>query len=113
MNNIIPISALMGIDLRTRSFFRRDIEHSSSVFDYNVVLDFADVQFISRSVADELCEILSQYPQMKTIGMDGDVRKMFDIVKTGREKPREYTDTNAKVVHLRTQKDMDAFFSTF
>ena len=113
MNNVILIASLIGNDLRTRSFFRRDIEKLTRPYNYIVTLDFEGVQFVSRSVADELCEILHDYPLMKSTGMTGDVKKMYDIVVRGRELPRVYSEVNIEIVHLSTMKEMEDFFSSF
>lgn len=110
---VISVASIIGVDLRPRSFFRRDIERVSQPLDHNIVLDFTAVQFISRSVADELCEILSEYPQIEVTGTFGDVKKMFDVVLNSRNSPREYSGNEATVFHLQNQKDMEAFFSTF
>lgn len=113
MNNVISIASLIGNDLRTRSFFRRDIERLTSPCNHIATLDFNGVRFVSRSVADELCEILQEYPFMKSTGMTGDVKQMYDIVVRGRKSPRVYPEVNVEVVHLKTMKDMEEFFSTF
>lgn len=112
-NDILPIASLIGDDLRTRSFFRRDIERLTIPCNHIATLDFNGVKFVSRSVADELCEILNEYPLMDIAGMTGDVKKMYDIVVKGRMSPRVYSDVNVEVVHLKTMKDMEEFFSTF
>lgn len=113
MNNILPIASLIGDDLRTRSFFRRDIERLTTPCNHIATLDFNGVKFISRSVADELCEILNEYPFIKLTGMTGDVKKMYDIVIKSRMSPRVHSEVNVEVVHLKTMKDMEEFFSTF
>ena len=50
---------------------------------------------------------------MDIAGMTGDVKKMYDIVVKGRMSPRVYSEVNVEVVHLKTMKDMEEFFSTF
>lgn len=113
MTNTISIMSLLGNDLRTRLFFRRDIEKLVSCYGDNIELDFSKVLFVSRSVADEICNILQEYPLIRISGMTGDVKMMYDVVVRGRNSPREYSDVNAKVYHLGTIKEMREFFSTF
>ncbi len=68
---------------------------------------------MSRSVADELCNILQEFPNIKSFGMTGEVIKMFDIVVRGRQRPREYSEVNAEAVNLSTIKEMEEYFSRF
>lgn len=113
MKIIISIADTIGKDIRTRSFFRRDIERLTADNNHNAVLDFNDVEFISRSVADELCEILHEYPEMSAINIVGSVKSMYDIVVKGRETPRTYQKPNINVVQLTTIKDMERYFPCF
>ena len=109
----IYISKSIGTDLRTRSFFRRDfvklVEHAKG----EVVADFTNVVFISRSVADEIYNLLCDYPNVKIQGLSGDAEMMYSIVVKGRNNPRVYPNSRIKVIHLETLEDMDKFFSSF
>lgn len=113
MLHTIQIRSLIGDDLRTRSFFRRDIEKASCLYNGDVELDFNNVNFMSRSVADELCNILEDHSLIKVSGMSGDVKKMYDIVVRGRKNPRHYDNVKTEAVELSTIKDMEEFFSEF
>ncbi len=110
MHNNIIITTHLGKDLRTRSFFRSDIERLIDKDYQDSILDFSGVEFISRSVADEICNLLIDYPSLSISGMEGDVKNMFELVVRGREEPREYPTLNAKVYHLKTFKEMHDFF---
>lgn len=109
MKKVIYISRNLGADLRTRSFFRRDIEKLIVPFDGDILLDFDGVDFISRSVADEICNLLEDYPMLSITGMDGDVEMMYKVVVSGRSKPREYPKMNVKVYHLKNMKELSDF----
>lgn len=109
----IKIAIEIGRDIRTRSFFRRDIEQLIGHKKDDIVLDFQNVEFISRSVADEICNLLQDYPSIKVDGMSGDVEKMYKIVQDGRNKPRVYPEMNAKVYHLKNMKELTEFFCAF
>lgn len=113
MSYTVSIGSVIGDNLRTRSFFRRDVEKVSSACNYDVTLDFSRVKFMSRSVADELCNILQEFPNIKSSGMAGEVKKMFEIVVRGRQRPREYSEVNAEAVNLSTIKEMEEYFSRF
>lgn len=47
-------------------------------------LDLSEVEFVSRSVADELVK-QSESSGFELKGMDGDVEDMFDLVQRGRK----------------------------
>jgi hypothetical protein len=106
----IQISADIGRDIRTRSFFRRDIDKLIEKVSDNVVLDFTDVVFISRSVADEICNVLVDYNNLDVSGMSGDVEMMFTVVRNGRSRPRVYPSGDVKIVQLNTLDEMERFF---
>lgn len=103
----------IGDDLRTRSFFRRDVENLIRNHTASITLDFNGVRFISRSVADEICNILERHVQMEVSGMTGNVKTMYDLVVEGRRNPRVYPDVNARVVQLNSMKEVNEFFSKF
>lgn len=88
MYNTVSIASRIGSDLRIRSFFRRDIEHLLKGYQDHITLNFEGVVFISRSVADEICNLQSDYPDLQLTGMEGDVEKMYNVVSKGREKTR-------------------------
>lgn len=112
MKKTIHISREIGVDLRTRSFFRRDLERIIPSNQMEIELDFTDVVFISRSVADELYTLLHECPTMRIKGMAHDVEMMYNVVKNGRKRPRVYPENNTRVVHLNTMKEMECFFAS-
>lgn len=113
MDNTISVISAMGDDLRTRSFFRRDVENLIRNHTANMVLDFNGVQFVSRSVADEICNILEQYQDLTIKGMAGNVKTMYDLVVKGRRNPRVYPEVNARMVQLNSMEEVNEFFSQF
>lgn len=111
MDNIISVISTMGDDLRTRSFFRRDVENLIRRHNTSITLDFNGVLFISRSVADEIYNVLQQYREMAIKGMTGNVKTMYDLVVKGRLNPRVYPEINATVVQLTNMAEVNDFFS--
>lgn len=109
----INILSNLGNDLRTRSFFRRDIEGLLNNEDDKIVLNFSGVKFISRSVADEIYNVLCDYPNTTIEGMSGDVLMMYSVVSRGRKQTRIFPSGDINVVHLRTMDEMNSFFSKF
>ncbi len=110
--NTIYIATSIGKDIRTRSFFRRDIENLLN-HNESVTLDFSEVIFISRSVADELYNVLEDYPLVQLDNLERDVKMMYSVVERARKQPRHYDDNNIEIIKLHTLKEMDEFFSSF
>lgn len=72
------------------------------------ILDFSDVTFISRSVADELCNLPEKFPFLEFSGMNEEVEMMHNIVSKGRDVKRVYT-SKAKVsvtYNCKTMEDL-------
>lgn len=108
----IHISTVIGLDIRTRSFFRRDIESLMPTNGTETILDFSNVVFISRSVADEIYNVVCDYPNTLIEGMTGDVNKMYNVVCNSRRNPRVYSSTgNIKVIQLNSLDDMERILS--
>lgn len=114
MKHLIYVKDAIGADIRTRSFFRRDAERLIGGLGVEAVLDFAGVEFISRSVADEICNLLAVHRQLSVVGMSGDVEMMYHVVVNGRSAPRQYpATTGIKVYHLRTMEEMASALCAF
>lgn len=69
-----------------------------------VVLDLSGVEFVSRSFADELYNIITDCPTVRTEGAHGIVAPMLAAVEQGRSKPRHRERDDAEVVEAH---DMD------
>lgn len=107
----IQISKAIGNDIRTRIFFRRDIERLVNPTD-EVCLDFSGVVFVTRSVADEMYNVSLDFPRVSIINLEGEVKKMYDVVERGRENPRVFEETNFKTVKLESIHDAIRFFES-
>lgn len=100
----IHIKSLLGTEIRSRMTngdrIRNEIRKAGTPA---ILLDFSEVQFVSRSFADELCMILDEHPNIKIFGDQGVVRSMIDTVMTARKRVRQ-RDTSCdkqdiKVLH--------------
>lgn len=99
----------IGDDIRTRIFFRRDIESMiNSSSEYR--LDFSGVVFITRSVADEIYNIKLDYPKLEVVNLQGEAKKMYDVVARGRLTPRVYEDTHFENVRLNNIEETIRYF---
>lgn len=107
----IKISILIGTDIRTRNFFRQDINRILER-EKEALLDFSNVKFVSRSVADEIYNILLDYPRVRVCRLEGDVAMMYSIVRHSRLTKRKFEPANIPIVTLKTMDDLMRFFST-
>lgn len=55
----------------------------------NVYLDFSNVDFISRSFADELLNIIEKTKRIKIANLNPDLKKFLQIVKKTKEKTKK------------------------
>lgn len=85
--DIIRLHEIFGDEILSRANIKRlyDI-----VTDDTAELSFANVAFISRSVADELCNLIDAFSDITLSGMSDDVALMLELVKKGRGRKREY-----------------------
>lgn len=113
MATIIKVASILGKDLRTRAFFHRDILRLTSTISGEIVLDFSNVIFISRSVADEIFNMQNDIPRLRLSGMHGEVEAMYRIVRNARTSKRVYPAGSIKVLHLQNLKEMSAYFASF
>ncbi len=103
----INMATLVAPIISSRDVFlavREEIERQSQPV---VQLDFADVQFISRSAAHELLQMKEQLankePKVQVEFQDtsGDVAKMLRVVASNRAVPKEPTEpTEIKAVSI-------------
>lgn len=101
----INISQICGNEVLSRSNIRNLY---SNIDTSTLYLDFDNVSFISRSAADELCEILSAHPDIDVINLSEEVSTMIEIVKKGRASRRDLA-SKAKVsmtVNCRSMDDL-------
>lgn len=113
MKHEIFVKDTIGTDLRTRSFFRRDVERLIGLNGDDISLDFSDVEFVSRSVADEICNLLVDHPSLEVKDMEGDVEMMYRVVVNGRNVPRKFPVSDIKVYHIRNMQEMSAYLCAF
>jgi hypothetical protein len=101
----IYLRELCGTEVLSRSNARKLYDN---IDEETEIVDMSEVSFVSRSVADELCNVKDMYPSLRFVGMEEDVRTMLDIVQKGRRSKRDYT-SKAKIsvtVNCRTMDDL-------
>lgn len=91
--NTIKLSTLLGENITSRS----SLQILCNILKSNDVIDMSDIVFISRSVADELCNFEESYNIM-FVGMSDFTRKMLSLVRKNRNKPRKRQKQDSKFV---------------
>ena len=91
MGKIVKIEELIGTDVRSRS---------------------NAVTFVSRSFADELCNILDKFKNVELENMDHIVQSMIDAVKSGRTKKRIRSEDNSEIKVFDNIDSLSSFLST-
>lgn len=113
----INIQSLLGSDIRSRSgcaTIRKAI-NDTAMQSVAVVIDFTGVVHISRSFADELCEILDNtktlnHPSVR--GMSDTVSIMYRIVSEGRRCKRIRNEAKGDIETFADMESLSKFLST-
>ena len=111
MGKIVKIEELIGTDVRSRSnagIIQAALDGETD----KVVLDFSMVTFVSRSFADELCNILDKFKNVELENMDHIVQSMIDAVKSGRTKKRIRSEANSEIKVFDNIDSLSSFLST-
>jgi hypothetical protein len=105
MNNVIKMATVISTDIRSRknAEILKSMIHPGS----KVMLDFQGVTFISRSVADEICDIIEHSKAtVDKSNMCLLVENMLRAVENGRNKKRERPEIDDKDIIIC--KDMES-----
>lgn len=99
----IKLSDICGMEVLSRANIRKLYDYVDCTTE---TIDMSDITFISRSVADELCNLCNKFPQLSLVGLSDNVDTMLKIVHKGRSMKREYK-SKAKVSMTFNCKTMD------
>lgn len=99
----LRIVDICGVEILSRAAIRRlyDIIKTPAI-----KLDMSDVSFISRSVADELCNFMEQRPASELINCSHNVAEMLAIVKTGRHQKRKIEKAQSYIISCRSMEEL-------
>jgi len=86
MKNLVPIKKRFLIFRDEAKKIDRMSEKTSS---QNIYFDFLNVDFISRSFADELLNIIREKKRIKIINLKPHLAKFFEIIKNTKEKTKK------------------------
>lgn len=112
MEKVFSVSERLGTDVRTRA-------NADAIWDFLknnasgvVVLDFSGVVFISRSFADEICNVTDSYSQVKLRNASGTAKTMLDTVAESRKHKRVREKDDSEVIDLEDMGSLSSFLAT-
>ena len=111
MDKVFKISELISPDIRSRAsanIIRSIIDGLND----RIVLDFANVTFISRSFADELYNVLKEHSNLTLANESDFVKSMLTAVKQGRENKNRLINDTSEVKEIKDMKSLELFLST-
>jgi len=88
----IKLKELFGTEVLSRASIRRIYDF---VDDETTSIDMSGIQFISRSVADELCNVTDEFNKLILTNMLDKVSKMISIVSKGRKAGHQFYSRNS------------------
>ena len=111
MKQTIKLREIYTADLYTRSRaaeLRNLIEKSSD----EVELDFEQINFMSRSFADELCNIMDDMRAVRftMTNRSNEVETMMTKVAEGRSRERKHGVGNAKIFKIKNLDELSKLF---
>lgn len=111
MEKAISIRSLIGSEVRSRTNAEKiaaALADNGEVY----IIDFEGVTFVSRSFADELCNMMDQNSKIRLINEDPFVKRMIDIVLAGRKRLRQREDNNDSIISFSTIDELKKFMMT-
>lgn len=108
----IKIKDLISKDIRSRyngNILRAAVDGEEG----QIVLDFSEVEFITRSFADELYNIVSEKDNLTIENMSDFVGTMYDTVRKGRQHGRRPVESNAQMLEFKDMKSLSEYLKTF
>ena len=110
MKQTIKLNTIYSADLYTRS---RASELRACINEEvtEVTLDFEGIGFMSRSFADEVCNIIDDNKSIKFefINRNADVEAMMNKVAEGRSQERKRGISNAKMYEFEDMESLSKF----
>lgn len=111
MDKVIKISALISTDIRSRAN-ARIISSTIDGVDENVILDFTDVTFVSRSFTDELYNLMNEHRNITLAHMNDFVQSMYDVVVQSRKSKRVFKTESSEFKEFDDMKSLASFLAT-
>ena len=110
MKQLIKMGSLYSADLYTRSRASelRSCIHADVT---DITLDFEGIGFMSRSFADEICNIMDDNKTIRFefVNRNSDVEAMMTKVSEGRSQERKRGISNAKIYKFKDMESLSKF----
>lgn len=111
MEKVFNISELISTDIRSRAN-ANIIRSAIDGIEGDIVLDFKDVKFVSRSFADELYNVMNEHDGITLINESDFVKSMIDAVTQGRRKKRIASENTSEIKEFKDMKSLESFLET-
>ena len=110
MKQTIKLKNIYNADLFSRSRASELLSYIKTGAD-EVVMDFDGINFISRSFADELCNIIDDNKDKKFsfAGQIEEVRTMISMVQEGRRQERKRGIAHAKMYEFSDMEKLSSY----
>ena len=106
MENVINVFDILGTEVRSRSNAER-IRDKMLLGSVNII-NLRGIEFLSRSFADELYNIINESSGTKISNAIGAVNNMLEIVKSSRQQKRVRRNENSDIKEF---DDVDSFLT--
>lgn len=110
MENIIKVYNCIGTQGRSRVNASK-LNIASIPSKESVVLDFDNVDFLSRSFTDEIITILGSR-NYRIVNANSIIENMFKAVVNGRNKPRKHEDNGAIMLRFDNMADLSKYLNS-
>ena len=114
METRIDITTILSQDLKSRLAVKDLLMYIQNTGSKSVVVDFAKVQFATRSFIDEYYNVImnnSSDIEIKTVNIPEDIQRIFDAVKRTQHKEKNI-NLDATVIKCKTFADIQKVFGS-
>ena len=77
----------------------------------NIILDFTDVSFMSRSFTDELYNLMNECKNISLSNMNDFVSSMYNAVVQGRKSKRVFEPESSEIKEFNDMESLTSFLS--
>lgn len=109
MASTINLYNIFGSEIRSRS--NADILRQSAADLNNAIMDLTGITFISRSFADEMCNLIETH-HITLLNCSDIVQNMINVVLESRKHTRVRKLEHAEIKEFTDMKSLSAFLST-
>jgi hypothetical protein len=111
MDKIFKVAELISTDIRSRANVNI-IRSAIDGINENIILDFTDVAFMSRSFTDELYNLMNEHKNVSLSNMNDFVGSMYNAVVEGRKSKRVFESESSEIKECDDMKSLASFLST-